>query len=105
MCPVNVLPRPEINTDIHYLKQSDFYQVDGKWQVHCYPEPLPESQVAETMRQKRNKYLAETDWIVAKSYEVQNPVPQEWVDYRQQLRDITNQLGFPYEIMWPEKPA
>jgi hypothetical protein len=100
---VNVLPRPEINTDTHYLKQSDFYQVDGNWQVHYYPEPLPEAQVAETMRQKRNEYLAESDWIVAKSYEVQNPVPQEWVDYRQQLRDIPQQEGFPYDVNWPQK--
>jgi hypothetical protein len=101
---VNVLPRPEINNDAHYLKQSDFYQVDGKWQVHYYPEPLPESQVSETIRNKRDQLLAESDWIAAKSYEVQNPVPQEWVDYRQSLRDIPTQESFPYDVSWPNKP-
>lgn len=101
---VTELPRPSINTETHYLKQSDFYQVEGKWQVHYYAEPLPELQVAETMRHKRNQLLAETDWIVSVSYEQQNPVPEEWQKYRQQLRDLTTQQGFPYDIIWPIKP-
>ena len=28
----------------------------------------------------------------------------EWAAYRQALRDIPNQAGFPYEIEWPHKP-
>lgn len=28
-----------------------------------------------------------------------------WVEYRQLLRDITAQPGFPLEIVWPEKPV
>lgn len=101
---VTVLPRPNIDPNTHYLKQSDFYQVEGKWQVHYSAEPLPELQVSETMRQKRNQLLAESDWIVAVSYEQQVPVPQEWQTYRQLLRDITVQPNFPYEIEWPVKP-
>lgn len=102
--PVNELPRPSINSETHYLKQSDFYQVEDRWQMHYYAEPLPEHQVAVKMRSKRNQLLDESDWIVAISYEQQNPVPKEWQQYRQQLRDLTAQPGFPYDIIWPQKP-
>lgn len=54
------------------------------------------------MRIKRNSLLAATDWTQA------NDIPAEtsnkWVDYRQSLRDITSQEGFPTDISWPVKP-
>ncbi|MBQ7435453.1 MAG: phage tail assembly chaperone [Oscillospiraceae bacterium] len=28
----------------------------------------------------------------------------DWAEYRQALRDITEQPGFPFEVEWPEKP-
>lgn len=103
--PVTSLPIPPRNPQTHYLKQSDFYQVDGQWRVHYTSEPLPESQVADTMRSKRNQLLAETDWVIVVSYEQESIVPDSWKQYRQTLRDITAQPGFPYEIEWPEKPS
>jgi len=29
---------------------------------------------------------------------------QRWLDYRQALRDIPQQKGFPFDVVWPEKP-
>lgn len=58
--------------------------------------------LAIQMRIKRNLLLAATDWTQA------NDIPAEtsnkWVDYRQSLRDITSQEGFPTDISWPAKP-
>jgi len=34
-----------------------------------------------------------------------NPVPTEWQTYRQALRDITEQTGFPENIEWPQEPT
>ena len=54
-----------------------------------------------SMRQERNRLLTESDWTQVKDA----PVDQAaWADYRQQLRDITQQAGFPWEITWPEVP-
>jgi hypothetical protein len=103
--PVRELTGPSHDPQTHYLKQSEPYQVDGSWQVHYTVEPLPVSQVVSSMRAKRDQLLAETDWIVAKSYEQQSLVPSAWVKYRQELRDITLQDNFPYEIVWPDKPT
>jgi len=56
------------------------------------------------VRLKRDKLLADTDWRVARSAETGAPLSQEWVAYRQALRDITGQRN-PFLIVWPETPA
>jgi hypothetical protein len=55
---------------------------------------------AEEIKQKRNKYLAETDWWSCSD----RTMTQAEIDYRQALRDITSQAGFPENVTWPEKP-
>ena len=60
------------------------------------------------LREFRNRKLAETDWWILKG----NPT-QEQLDYRQALRDITDQTPTlndqnddgPIGINWPEKPT
>jgi hypothetical protein len=55
-------------------------------------------------RTQRTQLLSDCDWIVTKYTERGEPVPEAWVTYRQALRDITDQEGFPENIEWPEKP-
>lgn len=68
-------------------------------EVHFVDSNLLELEV----RQKRNQLLSDTDWMVAVQFETQvvNPALTE---YRQYLRDITSQVGFPNEVVWPVKP-
>jgi len=54
---------------------------------------------------QRDALLEDTDWIVIKYLDIGDPVPQEWSDYRQALRDITEQAGFPGNVDWPEEPT
>jgi hypothetical protein len=58
----------------------------------------------QTRKEERNQLLAETDWIVTKSLESGEAVPDEWKQYRQALRDIPTQPNFPDSIEWPTKP-
>ena len=61
---------------------------------------------AEGVRMQRDRFLAETDWtdtLSAKS-RLGDTLYQAWQDYRQALRDITNQPGFPSNVVWPESP-
>jgi hypothetical protein len=102
--PVKVVSRPDYDPLTQTLKQSDFYQVDGQWQVHYYPDPLPVDQAADNIRAHRGNLLAETDWLVIKAYERNENISAEWEVYRQELRDITAQQGFPYSVEWPTKP-
>jgi hypothetical protein len=99
--PVKELPRPDYDPQTHYLKQSDFYQVDGKWQVHYSPAPLPESQAAENIRAERDQRLAQTDWMMLPD---SGRDTQELRDYRAALREVPQQDAFPYSVVWPEEP-
>lgn len=63
----------------------------------------PDLEVLATQaRAQRNAILASSDWTQVPDA----PVDQAaWATYRQALRDITAQDGFPTEINWPALPA
>ena len=67
-------------------------------------EALESESSEEKNRRERNNILRDTDWIVIKYTEKGESIPQEWSDYRQSLRDITLQDGFPGNVNWPEEP-
>lgn len=56
------------------------------------------------IRKERDDLLKETDWMATKAFETNTPVPEMWLIYRQQLRDLTSQEGFPYNVTWPQYP-
>lgn len=53
-------------------------------------------------RKERDKLLSNTDKTQIPDAPYDAGV---WADYRQKLRDITEQSGFPGSIEWPEKPS
>jgi hypothetical protein len=54
-------------------------------------------------RARRDSLLAASDWVILRAQERGEPVPPEWLAYRQALRDITQQ-GVPWAIVWPTPP-
>ena len=58
------------------------------------------------IRERRNRELTESDWVVVKAKETHAnaSIPSDWVDYRTELRDITKQSD-PDDITWPTKPS
>jgi hypothetical protein len=66
------------------------------------PTPLPdEAGVAASVRAERDRRLAATDWLVIRSAETGIPLTTAQLEYRQALRDITKQAGFPVNVDWP----
>jgi hypothetical protein len=61
-------------------------------------------QPAKEARAERDRLLTESDWVTIRATDTGNAVPTEWQTYRQALRDITEQTGFPENIEWPSKP-
>ena len=59
---------------------------------------------AAEVRAERSIKLAQTDWIVIKNLELNANIPGAWEVYRQALRDIPAQAGFPWTITWPDAP-
>jgi hypothetical protein len=78
--------------------------VDGVWTQQWRIQNLPDEQASENVRAHRDRLLAETDWVVVMHTEKGTNIPLEWEVYRQSLRDITNQTGFPHAVDWPTKP-
>lgn len=68
------------------------------------PEGYVES-LARKARAKRDKLLAETDYLIMADYPISEEKRQLVKEYRQALRDITNQEGFPRVVSFPEKPS
>jgi hypothetical protein len=61
-----------------------------------------DSRKAAEVRAERNAKLAATDWTQV--VDVPQAVKDSYVSYRQALRDVTAQSGFPLTITWPDAP-
>ena len=60
--------------------------------------------LAASARQKRDRLIAATDYLVTPDYPIEPDRLAKVKIYRQALRDIPEQSGFPRSITWPEKP-
>ena len=62
---------------------------------------IKDSERAVIIRQIRGVKLKECDWTQL----ADSPVNKEtWATYRQSLRDVPSQEGFPWTITWPDAP-
>jgi len=67
-----------------------------------YVAPDPAEIAAQEAREMRDRLLAASDWTQV----ADAPVDQAaWATYRQALRDVPQQEGFPEQIEWPQPPA
>jgi hypothetical protein len=101
--PVKELPAPTFDNLTHRLSQS-IVNIDNEWCQLWESRELKISLASNNIRAKRDRLLSNTDWVVTNNLEIGNPIPQEWLYYRQSLRDVTEQSGFPYNVTWPIEP-
>ena len=87
-------------------------QIDGQWFTKYSVSDMDAEAIAavdanqaNSVRTQRDEKLKECDWMVVKSIETQAVFSTEWATYRQALRDVTAQSGFPWEVQWPEQPT
>ena len=81
------------------LKIAQRYAYNGEVTV----EDIPMTE--EEARAKRDKLLAETDWTQVMDAPIDAATREAYRAYRQALRDIPEQEGFPETITWPELPS
>ena len=97
-------PHDELNEKIvvvePYIEGDKVYIVDV---VVKTPEEKEQDKItkATKVRQERNKRLTASDWTQL----ADAPVDKDaWAQYRQALRDVTSQEGFPWQVTWPSTP-
>jgi hypothetical protein len=81
---------------------------NGTWKQSWIVEPATQQEIdsrlaaqALRVRSQRNGLLSQSDWTQV----LDAPVDQQaWATYRQTLRDITQQSGFPVQVTWPQQP-
>lgn len=64
---------------------------------------LSKERVSEDVRKRRDKALRESDYTVLPDVPIKDA--DKWKEYRKELRDISKQEGFPFDIEWPKRPG
>jgi hypothetical protein len=112
-------PQATGGTHYQYSQRSGVEQIDGKWYTKYTLGPVfadgettaaeqeaayqaaKDAEQAKSVREQRSAKLAESDWTQLTDAPINSAL---WAMYRQQLRDVPTQTGFPWEISWPTQP-
>jgi len=83
-------------------------EIDGKWytkysvvDMDDEAKTAKDAEQAKAVREQRSTKLKDTDWTQVADAPVDKTV---WATYRQELRDLTKQSGFPWEVTYPTQP-
>lgn len=94
-------PVPDFDQLTHELAWELAPTSNTRWTKRWVVKELEEGEAARRLLNYRAGLLAETDWCALSDVTMSD----EMRSYRQALRDITKQEGFPFSVVWPEKPA
>ena len=105
---VVIQQEPDYDKATQKLVRSDEpVQVDGQWTYTWSAQAMSAEEITENddatasaVRFQRDELLAKTDWMALSD----NTMSDAWAAYRQALRDITAQEGFPHSVTFPTKP-
>jgi hypothetical protein len=95
--------------DLYYVKGGEPVEFPEKPDYLCkfdfdnevWVDSRDSQYLSDEVRTKRGKLLYESDWTQLPDTPVDS---QAWATYRQALRDITSQVGFPESVVWPTPP-
>ena len=83
---------------------SDYTDEDGTVHTKAEQEQAytarKNEEAATAVRAERDKLIASCDWMGMSDV----TMSAEWATYRQALRDVTAQEGFPLDVTYPTKP-
>lgn len=98
-----------------FYPRQDYYVLNGQpvrkppspgdnfiWSVQDQGWVFDPAVAERNARFKRTNLLKLTDWTQLP--DVADTIRQAWGTYRQALRDVSDQSGFPQTIVWPEPP-
>jgi len=119
-------PQATGGTVYQYSMRQGVEQLDGKWFTKYVLGPIftdtpatdttpaktaaeneaaykamKDAEQAKAVRNQRTEKLKDSDWTQVEDSPVDKAA---WATYRQALRDITAQAGFPWTITWPDAP-
>lgn len=100
---------PEYDTFTQKATELQPILIEEEWTQHWEVQELTADEVqvvydshAAEVRANRYRLLVESDWTQFK--DVSDDISNIYTLYRQELRDISKQAGFPFNIVWPAIP-
>lgn len=72
--------------------------------VAAYTPPVDVDALARSARSMRDQLLAQCDWTQVPDVPIPATIVTSWRAYRQALRDVPAQAGFPQTVTWPTAP-
>lgn len=97
---VNENAKPSFDPLTENIAEAPMTIVDGVVQINYIKKAFSEEEQAFNVRSQRNSNLRGSDWMALNDV----TMPEKWKTYRQALRDIPEQSGFPSNVAWPEPP-
>ena len=111
-------PQASGGTVYQYSMRQGIEQIDDKWYTKYVLGPIfadpdeeaaykarLDSEQAARIRADRNAKLASCDWTQVEDAPFDSAGKAAWASYRQTLRDISAQEGFPWSVEWPQEPG
>jgi hypothetical protein len=112
--PVFEGPQAPGGTVYQYSQYDGIEQIEGQWFTKYILGPVftdaeeeaayktaKDAEQAANVRTSRNDLLTKCDWTQIADSTADKPA---WATYRQALRDVTTQEGFPWNVTWPQEP-
>jgi hypothetical protein len=106
---VTSITQPSINFATQFISEETPVLINGIWTQNWVVTSLTtEQQSALTVneaikiRKQRDDKLSKCDWTQVSDCPLTNKA--EWATYRQALRDLTKETGFPWTMAWPNDP-
>ena len=102
--------RTEQNNEVHnfysikkyMLVLSNINYIDNNYaSLLALAKQEEQEKLANVIRAKRDRLLADTDWTQVSDNALTNLQREKYRVYRQALRDIPEQAGFPYNVVFP----
>lgn len=87
-----------------------YREINGQIEQYAEIAPIPavpeltEEQQKMQVRAQRNSLLTLCDWTQLPDAPLTAEQKQEWAEYRQALRNVPEQAGFPDAVVWPSTP-
>ena len=106
-------PQPQTTPPYETVVRQGIEEIKGKWFTKYVIGPIfnnqedeeayrlnIDAQASESIKNTRNSLISKSDWMGCSDVIMSD----EWREYRQELRDITTQEGFPHNVEWPNEP-
>ena len=90
------VPPPRPPEELAENRAFKWNKEENKWEEVDRPKPVIEkytkATAEEQFRNYRNSLLRRSDWVAIKSYSTGEPMPEEWKNYMQALRDLPDNV-------------